>query len=70
MNFNSISPSVPEIKGLDRQTDGQQSDLITVPFSLTITYGILKKVNFIIFFNLTFPKFEHKAKLIGMKNKP
>ena len=41
MNFNSISPIVPEIKALDRRTDGQQSDLIRFPFFLK-RYGILK----------------------------
>ena len=38
LNFNSISPSVPEIRSLNRktgkQTDGQQSDLIRVPLFL------------------------------------
>ena len=28
----SISSRIPEIKVLDRQTDGQQSDLLRVPF--------------------------------------
>ena len=42
MNFNSISLSIPEIKGLDKQTDRQtdgwtSTDLIRIPF-------ILKKI--------------------------
>ena len=44
-NFESIFPSVPEIKTLERQTfrqtNGQQSDLIRVPLFLK-RYGTLK----------------------------
>ena len=49
-NYNSISPRVPEIKTFarqtDRQTDGEQSDLIKVAFFLK-RYGTPKKVYFV-----------------------
>ncbi|GBP62333.1 hypothetical protein EVAR_48506_1 [Eumeta japonica] len=32
MSFSLIPPRVPEKKGLGRQTDGQESDPIRVPF--------------------------------------
>ena len=41
LNFNSIFPSDPEIKALERQRDGQQSDLIRVFFVLK-SYKTLK----------------------------
>ena len=39
--FQLISPSVPEIKTLDRQTDGQQSDFIRVPILFIKRYWTL-----------------------------
>ena len=42
LNFESISPRASEIKAFDRQTDGQQNDLIRVPLFLN-RYGTLKK---------------------------
>ena len=51
LNFDSISPSVPDIKGLDTdntdrrtQTDGQQNDIIRVPFFLK-KYGTLEAIS-------------------------
>ena len=49
MNFNSISPSIPEIKALERQKDGQQCDLIRVPFflqngTLTIRFPLIARI--------------------------
>ena len=39
-----IAHRVPEKKGLDRRTDGQQSDPIRVPFYL-LRYGTLKNIH-------------------------
>ena len=57
LNFNPISPSVPKIKDLDRQTDGQKSDLIRVPLFLK-KYGILKILSFLFMYILIYVLFK------------
>ncbi|GBP46454.1 hypothetical protein EVAR_28031_1 [Eumeta japonica] len=63
----SLSLRVPEKKGLDRQTDGQQGDPVKVPFFLSSTTKNGEEVNFRIQ-NLTLDRLEEVVDTMLNKN--